>query len=70
MALTTLNPDTFTAVTVAAASIVQARGGNVRVASSATPADNDWLVLAPGDTVNISGNFYASGVGQVFVLAV
>lgn len=70
MAITQLNPDTFTLVTVSAPSVAQGKSGQVRFAKSETPADGDWIVLAAGDTIGVTSNFYASGVGQICVLAV
>lgn len=68
MALTQLNKDTFTAVTIAADSILQVKAGIAEIAGSASPAANDWLTIAPGDTVALSSTVYARGTGYVVVL--
>ena len=70
MAMTTLNPDTFTQVSVTGQSVAQAKGGLVRFGKSASPADGDWINLGVGDTIGVSESFYASGVGSIVVLAV
>lgn len=68
MALTVLNPDTFTAVTVAADGILQARSGIAQVAASASPADEDWIVLPNGGSMPVAaGTVYARGAGFVVV---
>lgn len=70
MATTNLNPDTFTQIAVTGESVAQARGGIVRIAKDASPAADDWISLAVGDTIAVQDSFYASGVGSIVVLAV
>lgn len=68
MALTTLNPDTFTAITVASDGILQARSGNAQIAASASPANEDWIALPNGGSMPVSaGTLYGRGAGFVVV---
>lgn len=69
MAMTTLNPDTFTAITVASDGILQAKSGNAQIAATASPAELDWIDVPNGGSMPVStGTVYGRGAGYVVTL--
>ena len=70
MAIYHLSPESFSEVPVSTQSIAQAKSGIVLISDVPTPQNGDWIVLSPGDTVGVSGQFYASGSGFISLVAV
>lgn len=72
MAITKINDNEYTLITIEAESLVQFSGvGDVLVAKSASPDDLDWIVFNPGDYYIASSDIYVKGHrGSVVVLPV
>ena len=64
MAVFTLNPETFTAVT---AGLWRAQGGNVHFAESSNPAPGDVMTLLNGEFLVLQSDKFARGTGSVVV---
>lgn len=68
MAITVLNRNTFTAIEVAADGILQAKSGNADIATSAAPAENDFISVPNGGSMPVTaGTLYGRGTGYVVV---
>lgn len=69
MAITQLNPDTFTAIAVASDGILQAKSGHAQIAGSASPAELDWIDVPNGGSMPVaSGTVYGRGAGYVVTI--
>lgn len=72
MTVTALNRDTFVAVTPGTSVVMQARGGRIELATSASPAADDLIVLRDGEYYITSILYYARAVdiSPTFVAAI
>lgn len=69
MAMTTLNPDTFTAIAVADDGILQAKSGHAQIAATESPAELDWIDVPNGGSMPVStGTVYGRGSGYVVTI--
>ncbi len=69
MAITQLNPDTFTAIEVSSDGILQAKSGHAQIAGTASPAELDWIDVPNGGSMPVSsGTIYGRGAGYVVTI--
>lgn len=69
MAVTNLNASGWTAIVITADGILQARNGQAEIASSASPAANDFISVPTGGSMPVvAGTLYGRGVGFVVTL--